>query len=591
MGVKRVLALVLAASAGAAAIGGCNVILGLEPAHLDALDGGSGQAATGATGTTVTSTATTSTGSGMSSASGTGGSTATAGTGAGSGGAMACASGSTMPCYTGPTGTEGVGICKGGTATCTMEGQWGACEGETVPQPRSCASTQDVACLGKDNCTQWAELFGNLAGASAEAIGVDANGNVFVAGTFSGSIALANKPPVVAKSSTDIFLLKLDSSGAPAWGKNFTGGYPYALAMSVNSAGDVALSGTCDVAYDFDGSSAGPGFWVTKVSGGGTVDWAKGLSTNCNTHCAVTASVALTSSGDAIVGGTVAKSSIDFGDGPISVPGEAGFVAKLRGSDGSGKLADGGWNTIICNATHVCEVQGVVVDSANNVLVAGTFSGTANFGSGAILMAGTTAFNVMLGKLLPGGSATWVRQIGDPNGANTVNLVSLGVDGAGGPILTGTFSGNVDFGSGNPTTGPTGTGPGETFLAHYGPDKAFLSVTPLPNATIPAVAGDAAGNVFFAGGFSGPVMLNGATLSVAGQADVLVAKLSNTGTVLWDRAYGTTGTQQATALAVTPQGAPVVAGITESPIDFGLGKLTPAASNGTADAFVVELSP
>ena len=45
-------------------------------------------------------------------------------------------------CYTGPPGTEGVGICHAGMQTCA-EGEWGACEGEITPQP--------PACNGKDN--------------------------------------------------------------------------------------------------------------------------------------------------------------------------------------------------------------------------------------------------------------------------------------------------------------------------------------------------------------------------------------------------------------------------------------------------------
>ncbi|MFH2005322.1 MAG: MopE-related protein [bacterium] len=43
----------------------------------------------------------------------------------------------TQSCYSGPGGTMGVGLCVGGTQTCTG-GAWGACAGEVVPQADVC---------------------------------------------------------------------------------------------------------------------------------------------------------------------------------------------------------------------------------------------------------------------------------------------------------------------------------------------------------------------------------------------------------------------------------------------------------------------
>ena len=40
----------------------------------------------------------------------------------------------TRPCYTGPSGTAGVGVCRAGTSTCAA-GVWGmACDGQTLPR-------------------------------------------------------------------------------------------------------------------------------------------------------------------------------------------------------------------------------------------------------------------------------------------------------------------------------------------------------------------------------------------------------------------------------------------------------------------------
>ncbi|UJR78722.1 MopE-related protein [Sandaracinus amylolyticus] len=67
-----------------------------------------------------------------------------------------CAPGSTSPCYTGPPGTQGVGVCSAGTQTCNELGTtYGACVGETSPAAsESCGDGDDDDCDGvpDDGC-------------------------------------------------------------------------------------------------------------------------------------------------------------------------------------------------------------------------------------------------------------------------------------------------------------------------------------------------------------------------------------------------------------------------------------------------------
>ncbi len=53
----------------------------------------------------------------------------------------------TRSCYSGPAGTQGVGVCRSGTATCSA-GTWGACAGEVTPVAESCDAT-DNDCDGQ----------------------------------------------------------------------------------------------------------------------------------------------------------------------------------------------------------------------------------------------------------------------------------------------------------------------------------------------------------------------------------------------------------------------------------------------------------
>jgi hypothetical protein len=57
--------------------------------------------------------------------------------------------GAMMACYTGASGTENVGVCKGGTMTCQSDNTWSSCNGEVVPTNEPCNATQDLDCDGK----------------------------------------------------------------------------------------------------------------------------------------------------------------------------------------------------------------------------------------------------------------------------------------------------------------------------------------------------------------------------------------------------------------------------------------------------------
>lgn len=54
-----------------------------------------------------------------------------------------CAAGETQGCYSGPEGTEGVGICRGGNQECTDGGTFGPCEGEVRPGIEACNLVDD----------------------------------------------------------------------------------------------------------------------------------------------------------------------------------------------------------------------------------------------------------------------------------------------------------------------------------------------------------------------------------------------------------------------------------------------------------------
>ncbi|MFN3202552.1 MAG: hypothetical protein ACE366_29445 [Bradymonadia bacterium] len=59
----------------------------------------------------------------------------------------ACEEGEEESCYSGPSGTEGLGACRAGIRVCA-EGVWGPCEGEKLPTEEQCADNIDNDCNG-----------------------------------------------------------------------------------------------------------------------------------------------------------------------------------------------------------------------------------------------------------------------------------------------------------------------------------------------------------------------------------------------------------------------------------------------------------
>jgi hypothetical protein len=64
-----------------------------------------------------------------------------------------CEGGATQRCYAGPPASAGIGACRMGTQVCVVEpgtefGNWGECEGSTLPSAEVCEGTADENCNG-----------------------------------------------------------------------------------------------------------------------------------------------------------------------------------------------------------------------------------------------------------------------------------------------------------------------------------------------------------------------------------------------------------------------------------------------------------
>jgi hypothetical protein len=438
-----------------------------------------------------------------------------------------CQQGMMIPCYDGPPGTEGVGICHGGMATCNAMGEYGACAGEQTPQPEDCASMMDLDCDGAVGCAVfgWQNRYGDPSVQQGLAIGADGLGNSAFTGTVLGTVSFGIGPPtndVGNGSTSDSYLCALDPSGTSIWALRF--GY---------SQGNAVAYSAPDAAFFLAGFDTG---------------------------------------------------NTSFGGNPIlNAGGNDIFLAKFDAATGAHAWSQG-FGDQFQQAAY-----GVAVDAMGDVLITGSYAGSVVFGNNGALMAPGSGTRVFVAKFDGSGDFLWVDDFGDPGDAAANSQGnSIAVDGAGNAVVVGFFAGGIALGGATLASAgnddifflkldPTGKVlAGETF-GSPGQDHAY------------AVAVDASGNAAMTGDVGGSIAFGGAPLAFqggAGDSDVFLAKLDPMGAPLWAQLFGETGTNVAHGIAFDPHGQVVIDGSFQSSINFGSGVLTSA---GGSDFFVAKL--
>jgi hypothetical protein len=210
-------------------------------------------------------------------------------------------------------------------------------------------------------------------------------------------------------------------------------------------------------------------------------------------------------------------------------------------------------------------------DPAGNVVTAGIFQFTVDFGGGAL-----TGFpSTFVAKYDPNGAHLWSRSY--PTFSN-----DMAVDGFGNVIVTGLVGGTFDFGGG-PTAGGN-----DIYLVKYDPNGSFLWVRrfhPTGGSDPRAVAADAVGNIYITGGFGDTVDFGGGPLT--GALDIYVAKFDPSGAHVWSKSFGSPLFEDfGTDIDADATGGVIVTGRFGDTVSFGG---TPLTSVGETDIFLAKL--
>jgi hypothetical protein len=335
----------------------------------------------------------------------------------------------------------------------------------------------------------------------------DAQGNLYTAGYFSGTIDFGPGLGITnlssAAGSWDIYVCKYDLSGNLVWAKNI-GGLNIEIVQSIamDAAGNLFLTGRFRGTADFDPSS--------------------------NTF-------PLVSSGDMDI-----------------------FVLKL---DNSGNFV---WAKRM-GGTSTDIGFGIDIDNQNNVYITGGFSGTVDFNPnfGIYNLHAEGASDIFICKLDSLGNFVWANKIG--SSSSRLELAySIKHDDNNNIIISGHFADTVDFDPSSNTSYLTSTGREDIFILKLDASGNFVWVKHIGGPSYDFVNSMAIGSnndIYFTGGFSslginpipidfdpGPNVYN--LTPFTSHFDVYICKLDVQGNFVWAKNVGGTSWDEAYSIAL-----------------------------------------
>jgi hypothetical protein len=353
---------------------------------------------------------------------------------------------------------------------------------------------------------------------------------------------------------------------------------PYSVADDTTRVAN-GLHSYCAKAYDTAGNSATSASSTVTVSNStptvpGQYLWARQVTNTAPGGFSVVSATAVDAAGN-VIGAGFLNGTVDLGGGLVTTAGRKDVFVIKRASNGAYL-----WSQRIGGVSDD-QANGVAVDSAGNVYVIGYFSGTVDFGCGAVTAANPAVF---LLKLSAQGVPLWCKQFGGTTGINAGYAVA--VDSHDAVLITGYYGyygSGVDFG-----LGMLGSAGGRNiFVAKYGSDGTPLWAKGIGGGSSDMDWGTSIAvdrrddSVLVCGNFTGSANFGGGVVSGGG---AFLAKYSSTGTYVWAQGFGSAS---AAAVAVDPNGNIALDGSFSGSVNFGAGTLV---YHGSADMFVARFT-
>lgn len=354
-----------------------------------------------------------------------------------------------------------------------------------------------VAKYDTDGDHVWSRRFGDTGNQRGTGIDVGPGGEVVVTGNFTGSIDLADAF-LQSSQGSDIFLITLEGDGSTRGGSAFVGaGLDSPTGLVVDGGGNIIIGGYFDGDVAFGGEllfSAGEDdIFLAKFLPGGEHVWSYRFGDVADDRLW---DVAVDGQGNVGIAGTVGGGVVDLGGGGLDpgggVDSDDAIVASYSPNGAhrwSRRLGD----------DSVQRARGVAFDPVGDMLVAGEFGGTIDFGGQPrTSTGGVDAFVVKYDSS------------GNPRLSNAYGVVQnqsgrrVASGGNGDIFLAGTFDGAVSFGGAELQS----AGDDDIFVARLDPGAVHQGSSAFGDLLMQSVADltvDGAGHAIVVGNFNGTI--------------------------------------------------------------------------------------
>jgi hypothetical protein len=379
-------------------------------------------------------------------------------------------------------------------------------------------------------------------------VAIDASGNVYLTGAFTGKINLGGQDFTSTGDASDIFLASYTDKGVHRWSRQFGGmGRDSGEYLQVDASGNIYLTGEFSGTADFGGglmASKGIDAFVASFTGAGVHRWSRGYG---GTSTDSGAGVAVDGSGNVYLIGSF-RVSAAFGGGDLTSKGKADTFVASFSPDGAHR-----WSKPLGG---VGEDYGsaIAVDPGGNVTATGRFFGSVDFNGTTITSKGQD--DIYIVSYTGTGSPRWRKRMGGLGQDVPFDLVA---DGGGNVFVTGRFQETVDFGGSSVSS----NGGSDIFIASYSNKGVLRWSRGIGGAQDDAgrrLAVDGGGNVFLAAMFQGTADPGGGPLTSNGGGDVLAASYTGLGQPCWQLSFGDADDEAGYGVAVQGSGQLVLAG-------------------------------
>ncbi|MGJ8667247.1 MAG: T9SS type A sorting domain-containing protein [Patiriisocius sp.] len=389
----------------------------------------------------------------------------------------------------------------------------------------------------------WLNTIGSEDYETVRVIKTDSENNVYVLGEFNGTVDFDPGNDVFNLTSNgfnDIYVQKLDSEGALVW------------AIAIGAETDL------DYARDFAVTDEGKIYIVGEFSD--TLDLDPGT--------------------DEFIVETEGQ--------------EDGFIIALNDN---GSFSNG----FSFGGESFDYLNGVEIAQNGNVILTGSFFGLVDFDPGTgVVNLNSANGNAFVLTVTPSLQFVHVFSYGG-SGAGSVIPLNVLEDTNNNIIITGTFSGTVDFDPTNGVEELTSTGGTNYFVAKYTNAQQLVWAKGFGNGDVDQrlreSSLDSNNNILLTGGFGGTMDVNPNAgifeITSQGNSDIFIVKLTEAGGLSWAKAIGSDDFDPDEGFSITTnsQDDVIVSGKFLKTVDFdpgaGIYELT---SNGGKEIFVLQLN-